>query len=144
MARAIEAPPNQVRVVFGIDEATGFLQGREPVPDYGGDDPLNRAIQEIYDSMNDAFPDAGEFVEIRAEPAPWAGTDHDWQAANFFFQPDEVERVGHDADALADWIAEYTPDLLFALEDEEGRPLTVAEARRRVGGPARTGPRAGR
>ena len=128
MARQVEAPDDQVRVIFRADEAERFLRGWEPVPDYGGADPLNRAIQSSYDALNDAFPDAGDAVEIYVEPAGWV-TDggYDWQVVNFRFPSEEVENVGHDADALADWIADRTPDLVFTLEDERGRPVRVRQ-----------------
>lgn len=117
MARQIQAPEDQVRILFTVDEAARFLRGWEPIPNAGGDDPLNRAIQRCYDELNDAFPDAGEYVETYVEPAPWAGDDRRWRAVNFRFAQDAVERAGHDADALADWLAAETPDLLFAIEE---------------------------
>ena len=133
MARRLEAAPNEVRVLFQPDEADDFLRGRSPVPGFGGDDPLNLALQKTYDALNDAFPDAGEFVEPFAEPAPWVRDGgFDWFAVNFRFANERVERAGHDADALADWIAEHTPDLLFSFEDEYGRPARVSAPRGRA------------
>lgn len=131
MARQLEAPGDEIRVVFRADEAERFLRGWDPVPGYGGDDPLNRAIQASYDALNDAFPDAGDAVEVSVERADWARDGgHDWHTVNFRFPHAAVERVGHDSDAVADWIAEHTPDLLFALEDEEGRPVRFRTPRR--------------
>lgn len=130
MARQVDAPNDQVRVIFRNDEAERFLRGWEPVPDHGGSDPLNRAIQSSYDALNDAFPDAGDAVEVYVEPAEWvADGGYDWHVVNFRFPSEEVESVGHDADALADWIADLTPDLVFALEDEEGRPVRLRQRR---------------
>lgn len=132
MARLLEATAKQERVVFRIDEVQEFLRGREPVPGYGGDDPLNRAIQRCYDALNDAFPDAGAYVEVFVEPAPWVRNgEYQWFAVNFRFSDARVERVGHDADALADWIAEHTPDLLFTVEDERGTPVKISLPRGR-------------
>ena len=132
MARQVPAPPHEVRVIFRVDEAEAFLRGREPVPGHGGDDPLNQAIQRCYDALNDAFPDAGDFVEIFVEPAPWLREGgYQWYAVNFRFAHDAIERAGHDPDAVADWIAEHTPDLLFAFEDERGRPARVGLPRGR-------------
>ena len=133
MARQIEAPSGEVRVLFRPEEAKEFLRGREPIPCYGGDDPLNLALQKTYDALNDAFPDAGDLVEPFVEPAPWVrDAGFQWFVVNFRFPNDRVERAGHDPDALADWIAEYTPDLLFAFEDERGRPARVAAPRSRL------------
>ncbi|MFW6079967.1 MAG: hypothetical protein ACODAE_10120 [Gemmatimonadota bacterium] len=130
MARQIDSTGDAIRVVFRTDEVEPFLRGWEPVPGWGGDDPLNRAIQASYDALNDAFPDAGDVVEPFVERAPWARDDgYDWHAVDFRFAHDAVERAGHDADALADWVAEHTPDLLFALEDAEGRPVAVRRVR---------------
>lgn len=132
MARRLEAPPHEVRVLFHPEEADDFLRGRAPVPGFGGDDPLNLALQKTYDELNAAFPDAGEFVEAFSEPAPWVRDGgFQWFAVNFRFANERVERVGHDADALADWIAEHTPDLLFSFEDEHGRPAPVSSPRGR-------------
>ena len=145
MARQVEATGDEIRVIFGVDEAARFLRGWDPVPDHGGGDPLNRAIQSSYDALNDAFPDAGGAVEIFTERADWAGDGgHGWHAVNYRFPHEAVERVGHDADAVADWIADRTPDLLFAIEDERGRPIRFRAPRRRVApgtGAARTSTR---
>lgn len=131
MARQLEAPSDQIRVVFRTDEAERFLRGWEPVPNYGGADPLNRALQDSYDALNDAFPDAGDLVEPFVERAGWARDDgYDWYVVNFRFPVDAVERAGHDSGALADWIADETPDVLFALEDEQGRPVRFRPPRR--------------
>lgn len=133
MVRQIESASGEVRVLFRPEEAREFLRGREPVPGYGGDDPLNLALQRTYDALNDAFPDAGDLVEPFAEPAPWVrDAGFQWFAVNFRFANERVERAGHDPDALADWIAEYTPDLLFSFEDERGRPAHVAAPRSRL------------
>lgn len=133
MTRQLEAPRDQIRVVFRLHEAVGFLRGWEPVPNHGGDDPLNRAIQHVYDALNDAFPDAGDLVELLPEPARWAEAGgFDWHVVNFRFPEDPVETVGHDPDALARWLAEHTPDLLFALEDEDERPIPIRRIRRHV------------
>ena len=133
MARRLEAPAHQVRVVFLIDEVQAFLRGREPIPGYGGEDPLNQAVQRCYDALNDAFPDAGEFVEPVVVAAPWVrGTDYHWFVVNFRFSNARVERAGHDADSLAEWIAEHTPDLLFSVEDERGRPAMITLPRART------------
>ncbi|MFO7261316.1 MAG: hypothetical protein DIU52_009165 [bacterium] len=137
MARRIEAPPKQVRVLFRPEEAEDFLRGRSPVPGFGGDDPLNLALQEMYEELNAAFPDAAGFVEAFSEPAPWVREGgFQWFAVNFRFANDRVERAGHDPEALADWIAEHTPDLLFSFEDERGRPARVPVPRSRTRRPA--------
>ncbi|HLU26205.1 MAG TPA: hypothetical protein VKZ58_10920 [Longimicrobiales bacterium] len=142
MARLLDSTPRQVRVVFRIDEVQDFLRGREPVPGFGGEDPLNRAIQRCYDGLNDAFPDAGEFVEVFVEAAPWVRDgDYQWYAVNFRFADDRVRRAGHDPDSLADWIAEYTPDLLFTVEDERGHPAKISLPRARPGGLTGSGAR---
>src|SRR5688572_12988423 len=110
MARQLEAAPNEVRVLFRPEEAEDFLRGRAPLPDYGGADPLNLALQSTYHALNDAFPDAGDLVEPFVEPAPWVRDGgFQWFAVNFRFANDRVERAGHDPHTLADWIAEYTP-----------------------------------
>lgn len=131
MVRQLETAGDEIRVVFRIDEAERFLRGWEPVPGYGGDDALNHAIQSSYDALNDAFPDAGDAVEVYVERADWAGDGgYDWHSVNFRFAHGAVERVGHSPEAVADWIASHTPDILFALEDEEGAPVRFRMPRR--------------
>jgi hypothetical protein len=133
MARQLAAPPDQVRVIFRTTEAERFLRGWEPAPNRGGTDPLNRALQQSLTALESAFPGAGEHVEILIRPAPWVGDPgHEWYAVDFGVPHEEVREAGHDPEVVSDWIAEFTPDLVFALENESGRPVRMPDARSAV------------
>ncbi len=133
MARKRPAPPDQIRVVFRTAEAERFLRGWEAVPNHGGTDPLNLALQQSFAALERAFPGIGEYVELSVEPAPWLrDSPSEWYAVNFAVPHEDVREASHDPDAVSEWIAEFTPDLVFAIEDETGRPIRKGRTRSRI------------
>ncbi len=124
MARQLDAPPDQIRVLFAAEEAERFVRGWALTPSAEGDDPLRRAIQRVQDALAAEFASAVEHVELLVEPAPWVDEQsHVWYAVNFRFADEDVRAAGVDPTALGEWIADHTPDLVFAVEGERGTPL---------------------
>jgi hypothetical protein len=124
MARQLDHPSHQIRVLFAASEAQSFLRGGAHMPGGGGGDPLSRAIARTMKELTLDLALAAECIEIVVEPAPeLVDGQHAWYAVRFRFGDEAVMTAGEDPRVLADWIAANTPDLAFAVEQERAVPL---------------------
>jgi hypothetical protein len=134
MARQLEAPEGEVRVLFTAAEAEGFLRGWTPLPEGGHDDPLGRAISRVLKGVAMEFAAEIDDIEVCVEPA--ARTPADAEADGGVDRPSQAGRrwyvvrfqlTGCDASsteqqaALASWVAAHSPALAFAVEGEPTR-----------------------
>ena len=124
MAHQLELPADQVRVLFAASEAESFLCGRSHLPG-AADDPLGRAIRRTLTELALDLALASECVEIVVEPAPeLVEGAHAWWSVRFRFPADAVTTAGEDPCALAEWIADHSPDLAFAVERQRSVPVS--------------------
>jgi hypothetical protein len=133
VAQQLDHPTDQVRVLFDASEAESFLAGRSHLPGRG-DDPLDRAIRRTLKELALDLALVAECVEIVVEPAPeLADGAHAWYAVRFRFAAGALTTAGEDPLTLDAWIADNTPELAFAVEQERPLPLSREPGSRRGG-----------
>ena len=135
MARQLDAPVGEVRVLFTALEAEGFLRGWTPLPEGGREDPLGRAISRVLKGIAMEFAAEIDYVEVCVEPAMWAAAEvgdgeadgaagsapRSWYVVRFRLSGPDTDSLEEQQTALASWVAEHTPALAFAVEGVPAR-----------------------